>query len=700
MHKYVIIKPYSGEIPDISNFETLIKLLTKANSENSIMTGFLLLKGYIYLVVGYSPEFEKSILASIRSVFTKCEIEKIESIVIEGLRKLPRKFQTVQLKGFSLPLKKVLPNDFDPIRVLFEGLNEQIEKNVTVLYELLIQKRSKGLATKVKDSFVTLTTKVSDIKMRGQVYKRLVDSKYNVSLCVYTSSEDLELENTLNLFFDRFSLTNGNSLKLEPILKESRYKMVLDIQEVVSLWHLPQKENDKVIVKSDKIIPIPKEVIDIDIQTAKPIGRGFGDQKSSYISIPSEDRFQHTYIIGRTGAGKTKLMQLFLKNDIQESKGAVFFLDPHGDTVKEMLSHVSKDSVDDVIYINFPSSDFVYTFNPLEELDGDSEHLVEGFLEIFKKYFSVDWNSRLEFLLRYILLALRYSDRKTVAEISKILTDPEYRSSLVDSIDDEVVKNFWSIEYPKFADNYYSQAVSPILNKIGQLLLNKKIRRIISSEVSTFNIKKFIKEKKVVLINLSVGELGEWGSSFIGAMIISAITQYSLNQSKERSEERQPIYLYVDEFQNFSTESFIKIFSEARKFRLSLTVAHQYLSQIPLNVIKSVLGNVGSIFCFRLGQSDANILAEEFKPYLEPSDFVQLAGRRFWSKISVNSKVTKPFLGYTVDFVKEGTDYSRTLLNDSVSKYAMLNSEVDKLISGQISLENSKEVNNFPEPVI
>ena len=359
--------------------------------------------------------------------------------------------------------------------------------------------------------------------------------------------------------------------------------------------------------------------------------------------IKTDDRRRHIYIIGKTGMGKTVLLENMIYSDIMNGHGCCY-VDPHGDTAERLLSCIPSSRINDVIYFNPSDIDFPISFNVLEKVDARYRHLVSsGLIGVFKKLWAESWGPRLEYILRNAILALLDYPGSTLLGINRILIDKVYRKKVVDKITDPVVKSFWVDEYPKWSERVLQEVISPIQNKVGQFLSTSLLRNIVGQVSSTLDLRKVMDERKIVILNLSKGRIGEDSMMLLGSMIITKIQLAAMSRVDIPEEERHDFYLYVDELQNFVTESFANILSEARKYRLNLTVAHQYIEQLGEIVGPAIFGNVGTMITFRVGASDAEFLVKEYEPFLAEEDLVALPKYNFYIKLMIDGVTSDPF---------------------------------------------------------
>lgn len=368
--------------------------------------------------------------------------------------------------------------------------------------------------------------------------------------------------------------------------------------------------------------------------------------------IKVDDRRRHMYVIGKTGMGKTTLMENMAIQDIRNGNG-VCFIDPHGDSIQKILDFVPPSRINDVVYFNPADLDYPIAFNILESVESRYKHLVaSGLMGVFTKIWASMWSSRMEYILNNTILALLDSPGNTMLGIVRMYVDKKYRKKIVDNIKDPMVKAFWIEEFANYAEKYRTEAVAPIQNKVGQFLSSAVIRNIVGQPKSTIDLRDIMDNQKILLLDLSKGKVGEDNSALLGAMIITKLQLAALSRVDIPEPERKDFYLYVDEFQNFVTDSFATILSEARKYHLNLTMGHQYIGQLtPENNTKvrdAVFGNVGSMIVFRVGAADAEYLETEFEPAFTPTDIVNLPKFHIVLRLMINGVASDPFTAITI----------------------------------------------------
>ncbi len=410
--------------------------------------------------------------------------------------------------------------------------------------------------------------------------------------------------------------------------------------------------------------------------------------------IKRDDRRRHMYIIGKTGMGKTCLLENMIISDIIRGDGCCY-IDPHGDTAEKLLNFIPPNRINDVIYFNPADTEHPVAFNILEAVDENSKHFIaSGLVGVFKKQFADSWGPRLEYILRNAILALLDYPSSTLLGIMRILVDKDYRRKVVEKIKDPVVKSFWTNEYTQWNDRVLQEVISPIQNKVGQFLSNVLIRNIVGQVKSTFDLREIIDNRKILILNLSKGRIGEDTMQLLGSMIVTKLYLSAMSRVDIPEPERQDFYLYVDEFQNFANESFANILSEARKYRLNLTIAHQYIKQLPEEVSDAVFGNVGTLIGFRVGASDAEELVKEFTPTFIEEDLVSLPAYHIYLKLMIDGVASDPFSATTLPplFDEFITDSAEKVIRVSRERYANPKAEVEEKINRWSGVDLSDKV--------
>lgn len=403
------------------------------------------------------------------------------------------------------------------------------------------------------------------------------------------------------------------------------------------------------------------------------------------------------YLIGKTGMGKSTVLKNMIVDDLRANKG-IAVVDPHGDLAEKILEYVPNNRVNDIIYFNPADIEYPIAFNVVEQVEPHLRHLVaSGLIGVFQKLWADSWGPRLEYILRNSILAILDFPGSTLLGVVRILSDKPYRKRVVANIKDPVVKAFWEREFAQYADKFASEAVSPIQNKVGQFLSSSLMRNIVGQVKSSIDLRKVMDDGKILIMNLSKGRIGEDNSALLGAMMITKIQLAAMSRVDTLEENRKDFYLYIDEFQNFSTESFANILSEARKYRLNLILAHQYIEQLSDSVKAAVFGNVGTIINFRVGATDAEELAKEFAPVFDEEDLVNLPKYEMYLKLMIDGIASSPFSakGLPPLRVDEKTYNLEKVIQYSREKYANNRVEVEeKILRWHLNYEEEKAKSN------
>ncbi len=396
----------------------------------------------------------------------------------------------------------------------------------------------------------------------------------------------------------------------------------------------------------------------------------FRNQKRRF-GIKTDDRRRHVYVIGKTGMGKTTLLENFIVSDINQGHGCCY-IDPHGDTAEKLVDFIPPHRINDVVYFNPADIDFPMGFNILETESEEQKPLVaSGLMGVFKKIWPDVWSPRMEYILMNCVLALLDMPGATLLGINRILVDKEYRARVVAHLRDPIVKTFWVAEFTSWSEKYATEAIAPVQNKVGQFLSSSVIRNIVAQVKSTLNLRRIMDDGKILIVNLSKGRIGEDNMRLLGGMLITKIQLAAQErQSIPQETDRRDFYLYVDEFQNFANESFASILSEARKYRLNLIVAHQYIEQLDEKVKAAIFGNVGTIIAMRVGGEDAAAMETEFAPVFTPEDLTNLAKTQIYLKLMVDGVATKPFSANTLPPIAKKMQSQEKVIFVSRERYA------------------------------
>lgn len=488
--------------------------------------------------------------------------------------------------------------------------------------------------------------------------------------------------------FKQFTIPHSNGFQMRTFNKFNqqllrRFKRralinpyVLSIEELATVYHLPN-----ILVQTPNIqwvhskrleppvdLPVPEQADPSDFTTIG-MTNFRGDRRK--FGIKGIDRRRHIYIIGKTGMGKSTLLENMIFSDILQGKG-VAIIDPHGDLADAVINFVPKNRTNDVIVFDPADTEFPVSFNMMDcKLPEHRTLVASGLIGVFKKMYGESWGPRLEHILRNTILALLETPNTTMLGIMRMLVDNKFRKRIVKNVTNPMVRSFWLDEFAKYQDRMRTEAVSPIQNKVGQFLSSPVIRNIVGQVKSAFDIRYAMDNNKIVVVNLSKGKLGEDNSALLGSMLITKFQLDAMSRADISAEERKDFYLYVDEFQNFATDSFATILSEARKYKLNLTMANQYIAQMPDEVRDAVFGNVGTMISFQVGYDDADVYSKQYSEEISPNDIVALPKYTAYTKLLVDGVPTKVFSCSTLPppQYEEHKDSAETIRKVSREKY-------------------------------
>lgn len=421
------------------------------------------------------------------------------------------------------------------------------------------------------------------------------------------------------------------------------------------------------------------------------------DARGKYVpfGIKAKDRDRHMYVIGKTGMGKSTLLENMAIQDIRNGEGFAF-LDPHGGTAERLLDYIPEDRIKDVVYFAPFDLEHPIAFNVMEDVGYDKRHLVvSGLMATFKKIWEDAWSARMEYILTNTLLALLEYPDATLLGVNRMYTDKEYRQKVVDNVKDPVVKDFWTKEFANYGDRYTQEATPAIQNKVGQFTGNPLIRNIIGQPKSSFDIRTMMDEKKIIIINLSKGLVGETNMRLLGSMLTTRIFLAAMSRANLPAPELAKLpasYFYVDEFQNFANETFAEILSEARKYKLNLVIAHQYIEQMEEEVRDAVFGNVGTTVVFRVGPFDAEVLETIFLPKFTKEDVVALDRRQVYLSLMIDGVGSAPFSAVTIPPIEAPlVSYREQVIASSRAQFTAPRAGIERSIVDELAASTASE---------
>ncbi|MCL5970794.1 MAG: type IV secretion system DNA-binding domain-containing protein [Patescibacteria group bacterium] len=494
--------------------------------------------------------------------------------------------------------------------------------------------------------------------------------------------------------FSSFNNPSGNSLSLKrphfwrrqrlinAMLKRSRRFMptgqILNVQELATIFHFPTEKlatihniswHKTILSEPPETLPIAEGLTDEEKSDINFIARTEFKNKSMVFGIKGEDRRKHVYIIGKTGTGKSTLIANMVINDIRNKRGMAI-IDPHGDLCETLLDYIPSFRINDVVYLDPSDTEYTFSLNPLEVQNAAQKELVvSGFVSIFKKIYGLSWGPRLEYILRNTVLSVIDLPDATMLMIPEMLTNDSFRHKALEHIQDPILRSFWVNEFEQMHPRLKSEAMSPILNKVGQFISSNTMRNVVKNPKSTIDLEKVMNEGKILLMNLSQGKIGEDNAALLGAMTITKFQLAAMNRVHMKESDRRDFYLYVDEFQNFATQSFIKILSEARKYRLNLILANQYIAQIPEDVRAAIFGNAGTMLSFIIGATDGAYMAKEFGERFKEEDLLALGNYQAIIKLSIEGITQPPFLCFTLPLPRSVTQSREKVIRSSRERY-------------------------------
>jgi len=587
---------------------------------------------------------------------------------------------------------------------------------IGTFFEALWKPPEEGEAGKSKELSERDKTRISEVEKKAT--KLGYQVKIRLAYLGESESSAKQRMQALVGTFKQFNSTNLNGFKITNASFRNEdlnaYKtrlftdngFILNIEELASVFHLPHTnvETPNIVWASSKTAEPPaklpvitgNDAIDENISAFGVTNfRGINHQ----FGMLRYDRSRHVYIIGQTGAGKSGTLELFALSDVFHGHGYAI-IDPHGDFAVNNMRFIPGARVKDVVYFNPADTAYPLGFNPLEVTDPNQKtNISSEVIGVLKRMFGESWGPRLEYILRYTILALLDRPDTTMLDITRMLTDKKFRKDTLSYCTDTVVLQFWNVEFASWNDKFQSEAIAPVLNKVGAFTANPIIRNIIGQPKSTFNIREIMDEGKILIVNLSKGLIGEDNAAILGSFMVTKIQLAAMSrQDIPKIEDRRPFYLYVDEFQNFATDSFATILSEARKYGLNLTVANQYISQMSDTVRDAVFGNVGTMITFRVSADDSPILAKQFEPNFEALDLLQMHNRNFVINMVINGEKTPAFSARTLNLPVAQTDNSAAIIENTRRNYSRPRAEVEAMISELIQPKTVAPVAQAPQP--
>lgn len=594
-----------------------------------------------------------------------------------------------------LPLKDYQQFDqIDPLAPLLSTIGK-IDKDDQIYFQYIIDSEKSSWRNQ-SQNHVNQTT---DHPQLNLINKKLAKKNLKVSIKIAVLTNNTvkteQLSENIITSFQNYNSTEGNSLirdnhflisheKFLESMKNRSFqyskKFHLNIEELATLYHFPnyQLKNVPNIAWGKNLLGEPPEALPIvNKDVPKEIKKDINvfaeclyKNTNMKYGLKRKDRRRHIYVIGKTGTGKSTLLSNMAINDLKNDEG-LCFIDPHGDAIDTLLNYIPSRRINDVVYVNPADPERTVKINLFEgENIQHRELIASGIVSIFQKLYGYSWGPRLEYILRNVLLTLLKSKEARLSDIVDILTNKNLRKKITADLDDPILKNFWFKEFEPLQDRQKTESIAPILNKVGQFVTSPLIRNVVNAPKSSFSIEKIMSEGKIMLVNLSQGLMGEDNATLLGAMLITKIQLAAMARVHVPEEKRRDFYLYVDEFQNFATDSFVKILSEARKYRLNLVLANQYISQIPEEVQKAIFGNCGSMISFVMGGDDAKTFESEYGGRYSYDDLVSLSKYQIINKIAIDNIISQPFPAFTLPLAKSSNQNREKVIRVSRERYA------------------------------
>lgn len=664
----------------------------------SITIEFLSQGQTVYTLISVPTGQEEYFVTQLSAAYPEVLIKKLEHNPLHPFEgQLPTEVGRLELGSpVYLPLKtykETAPND--PLTNIFSTL-AKLQGDEQALVQFTLHKanerwkhagHSAAAGTRYGET-------VTPHPQKMQIESKLSQASFGVSIALITQSATIErsrqILSSLQSAFTSVDLPYQTLKLKKPLLRKKRlvthilsrsvpYRhQYLSSDELATLAHLPNKSFSAInnIAWGKKLLGEPPENLptfgslsEEDRANVNLFGKVHFKNQDQIFGIKREDRRRHMYVLGKSGTGKSTLLANMIISDLKHNEG-IAVIDPHGDLIETVLDYIPKHRINDVILLDPADPEAVVKMNLFE--GGTMVHrelIASGIVSIFQKMYAHSWGPRLEYILRNTLLTL-LSEQAKLDDILHMLTDDKFRKKVVDRLEDPVLKNFWVTEFNTMTEKQRIEAISPILNKVGQFVTSPLVSGVVNAKTSSFNIEEVMDEGKILLVNVSQGKLGEDNASLLGAMMITKIQLAAMNRVYKSEESRRDFYLYIDEFQNFATTSFVKILSEARKYRLNLTLANQYMDQIPDEVKAAIFGNAGTICSFILGASDADWMMKEFGQKYTQEDLVSLERYQIITKLMIDNQMSQPFPAATLGLSNSRNQNKDKVLRSSRERYA------------------------------
>lgn len=602
---------------------------------------------------------------------------------------------SLKLKNHSyLPLKTYQDfKEIDPLSTLMSTLSKN-EGDDVVLIQMILDNESSFWANRNQISTEKLETHPQKSLITQKMDKRSLKTAFKIAVTTDNHKKSKLILENIAAAYQAISQSESNTLQLKKkhLFKNAFLKKMsqrsfkaspnlnLSLEEIATLFHLPNKKlanipniswGKKLLGEAPENLPIVNQDTPEEIKkNINVVAETVYKNRSTKYGLLRHDRRRHLYVIGKTGTGKSTLLANMAINDLKHNEG-MCVIDPHGDLIETLLDYIPKHRINDVIYFDPADQERTVQINLFEgENVVHRELIASGIISVFQKLYSYSWGPRLEYILRNCLLTLLKSPEAKLSDILELLTNKKFRDLIVEKLDDPILKSFWLNEYNKMQERQRNESIASILNKVGQFVSSPIVRNVVNTTQSSFSIEELMSQGKILLVNLSQGRLGEDNATLLGAMMITKIQLAAMARVNVPEEKRPDFYLYVDEFQNFATDAFIKILSEARKYHLNLILANQYIDQIPEEVRNAIFGNCGNIMSFVMGAGDATYFQAEYGGLYTQDDLVNLDKYQIINKISIDNVLSRPFPAYTLALAKSSNQNREKVIRNSRERYA------------------------------
>lgn len=658
--------------------KSLFEVLIKGEERPTLALEVGVWEQRIRFVVTLSPHLLQFVVSQIQSTYPLAKITPLEDPLPQLLPRLAVGELALSLASFY-PLKTWADfRETDPMNAYLSVLSKAERDEVMWVSwvlkgapsgwqnqgrEALDRGRSQGA---VRSASGTYSERRGTLPNARGIETKIAESGFATTIRIAATSASRLKE--LAAVFGVYSRPDGNHLTLAtPLLGQEGWRKrlvnrvanqsrVVSLTELATMWHLPSEKvkipmivwGANVLSEPPDNLPVAEGLTEEQKQGINFFGRAYHKNRDLIFGIKDSDRRRHLWLIGKTGTGKSTMIANMAIDDLKKGRG-VAIIDPHGDLSETILDYIPASRINDVVYFNPADRERPVKLNILEVKNpAQRELVVSGIVAIFNKLYGHSWGPRLEYILRNTLLALSEVEGATLVDVPKLLTDANFRRRVVEGLADEVIKRYFVTEFERMPDKLKQDSISPILNKVGQFVASPLIRSIIDSPKSSIDMEAIMNEGKILIANLSQGRVGEDNAALLGAMLITKFQLAAMNRVEIPEDVRRDFYLYVDEFQNFATTSFVKILSEARKYKLNLMMANQYMAQIPLEVQKAILGNAGSIVSFTIGAEDARIIQKEFGEVFTDRDLVGLENYQIAVRLMIDAMSARAFVAQTL----------------------------------------------------